>query len=84
MAVVRNYIYVYDSHVSVPTKSIPQSQTYVIGPKGLKQIRYYGNDGSVTMDIDFYHSGVKHKFPHIHIWNRKRSGAINHFNYINY
>jgi hypothetical protein len=33
-----------------------------------KQIRYFGKDGKPDLDIDFYHSGKPHEFPHKHYW----------------
>ena len=36
--------------------------------KGIKQTRHYGPDGRAEYDIDYRHTGPKHKFPHKHKW----------------
>ena len=50
----------------------------------IKRTRHYGSDGRAENDIDYHHSGNKHKFPHKHNWNwesgtPKRSGSIDIF-----
>ena len=54
---------------SLPATGDPNSSTDLEEPDGtLKQRRYYGPDGKAQEDIDYKHSGDKHKFPHRHIW----------------
>ena len=49
----------------------------------LKQQRIYGPNGKAIMDIDYFHPGPNHKFPHVHIfdWSIEdpRGDAINLF-----
>lgn len=34
----------------------------------LEQRRYYGAEGRPIVDIDYFHNGIYHEFPHKHIW----------------
>lgn len=47
----------------------------------MEQQRIYGPDGKAIVDIDYFHSGSNHTFPHIHIfdWSKTppRGDAIN-------
>jgi len=54
---------------SLPTTGEPNSDKNLYDKKGLKQTRHYGPDGRAEYDIDYRHSGEKHKFPHKHYWN---------------
>ena len=54
---------------SLPTTGEPNSSSDLHDDEGLKQRRYYGPDGKAERDIDYRHSGEKHKFPHQHKWD---------------
>lgn len=46
----------------------PFSSKDLVDKKGVKQRRYYGENGMADEDIDYYHNGEKHTFPHRHKW----------------
>ena len=54
---------------SLPVKGEPNSDKHLYKDGKLKQTRHYGPDGKAEYDIDYSHSGDKHKFPHKHIWD---------------
>lgn len=51
-----------------PTSSAYSSKDLISGGK-VKQRRYYGSSGKAYKDIDYFHGGVGHVFPHAHYWN---------------
>ena len=59
---------------SLPKKGNPNSSKDHVVDGSLKQRRYYDKNGDADMDIDYHHSGVKHKFPHRHYWNNNVRG----------
>lgn len=54
---------------SLPPKGDPNSSKDLIDNKGIKQRRYYDENGKADLDIDYRHGGAKHKFPHRHKWS---------------
>ena len=66
--------YVQNGGSSLPKKGNPNSSKDHVVDGSLKQRRYYDKNGDADMDIDYHHSGVKHKFPHRHYWNNNVRG----------
>ena len=68
---------------SLPPEGTPNSISSLYSKGELKQQRIYGSNGRAIVDIDYFHSGPNHKFPHIHIFDwsleNPRSDAINLF-----
>lgn len=64
---------------TLPSTASPNSSKDLIFENKIKQRRYYAANGKVIQDIDYFHPGVGHKFPHIHYfdWSKMtpRSGA---------
>ncbi len=67
-------------------KGQPNSKYCLYKPDNtLKQIRLYDANGYAWLNIDFTHSGEKHVFPHVHMWDwskvkigqKPRGGDIN-------
>lgn len=54
---------------SLPTTSTSLSSKDLIQDNAIKQRRYYDANGKAIQDIDYFHSGVNHEFPHIHYFN---------------
>lgn len=73
----------YDRSLSPKGTANSISNLYFEGE--LKQQRIYGPNGKAILDIDYFHSGNNHTFPHIHIYNwtldKPRGEAINLFSY---
>lgn len=70
-----------DNHTVVEGNSLPTdgdsfSSKDLDDGEGIKQRRYYDEDGNADMDIDYRHGGNgSHSFPQTHTWtNGKRSG----------
>ncbi|WP_175616054.1 hypothetical protein [Piscibacillus halophilus] len=65
---------------SLPTHNTALSSKDLIQNGAIKQRRYYDSTGKAYKDIDYFHGGVGHTFPHFHYWNWSRtvprSGAI--------
>ncbi|WP_251423104.1 hypothetical protein [Veillonella agrestimuris] len=59
------------NHRSLPIIGAPNSSLDLIENNVIKQRRYYGKDGKPVVDIDFFHSGDYHTFPHKHIWSEE-------------
>lgn len=59
---------------SLPTKGDPNSSKDLIDDNGVKQRRYYDKNGNADMDIDYWHPGENHKFPHRHDWTNGTRG----------
>lgn len=57
-----------DSSGSLPSEAEPNSSIDLLQDGEIKQRRYYGPDGRPIVDLDYFHSGDKHIFPHKHIW----------------
>lgn len=53
-----------------PTSTTPNSSKDLISGGQVKQRRYYDSNGNAIKDIDYFHGGVGHTFPHIHYWSR--------------
>ncbi len=64
---------------TLPKTSTSLSSKDLIQNNAIKQRRYYDADGMAIQDIDYFHSGVNHEFPHIHYFNwantEPRSGS---------
>lgn len=54
---------------SLPSTSTRYSSKDLIYNNAIKQRRYYDQFGDAIQDIDYFHSGVGHEFPHIHYFN---------------
>lgn len=54
---------------NLPTTSTKLSSKDLIQNGAIKQRRYYDADGNAKQDIDYFHSGVNHEFPHLHYFN---------------
>ena len=68
---------------SLSLEGTPNSISSLYFNGELKQQRIYGSDGRAIVDIDYFHPGPNHKFPHVHIfdWSIEdpRGDAINLF-----
>ena len=52
-----------------PTEGEPNTDLEIKGPKDSRTVRHFGPDGKAEYDIDYWHPGAKHEFPHRHDWN---------------
>ncbi|WP_066497301.1 hypothetical protein [Abyssisolibacter fermentans] len=61
---------------SLPTKGKPRSLKDLDDGNGVKQRRYYDENGNADMDIDYRHGGTgSHTFPHRHDWTNGSRGS---------
>ena len=67
---VTEYFCDYSGH-SLPNSASPYSTGHLYLNGSLKQVRVYGADGKAKYDVDYFHNGENHVFPHIHYfyWN---------------
>ncbi len=60
---------------SLPVKGKPNSSKDLKDSKGIKQRRYYDENGNADLDIDYRHGGNgKEPFPHKHKWTNGKRG----------
>lgn len=54
---------------ALPNTSIKFSSKDLLYGGAIKQRRYYDEFGDAIKDIDYFHGGTGHTFPHIHYFN---------------
>ena len=69
---------------SLSLDGIPNSISNLLFNGEIKQQRIYGPDGKAVVDIDYFHPGPNHNFPHVHFfdWSKTnpRGDEIDLFN----